>query len=145
MGIINFEHHIVYSMEDFDRITKGHCFYIISEPFMPWGIFGITICILIRFCQYLMKEPEAVLWKEGIHLYLWRGNKKSIRTLETKIKKILREKEAYDDIKTVNERGNQVEFFPNEYVQFMVSLVNSTIKSLSNNRKHIPKLSSLHK
>ena len=135
MGLYNiyFEHHIVYSMEDFEKITKGYCFYIISEPFMPWGIFGITISILIRFCQYLMKEPEAVLWKKGVNIYLWRGNKKNIRALETKIKKILREKKDYDDIKTVNERGNQVEFFPNEYEQFMVSLVNSTIKSLFKN------------
>ena len=104
MGLYNiyFEHHIVYSMEDFEKITKGYCFYIISEPFMPWGIFGITISILIRFCQYLMKEPEAVLWKKGVNIYLWRGNKKNIRALETKIKKILGEKKDYDDIKTVS-------------------------------------------
>lgn len=137
MGLLNteFEHHIVYSMEDFHKITKGYCFYIISEPGMPWGIYGITSCIQNRFCQYLMTEQEAVIWKEGVHIYLWEGNKKKIRDLETRIKKILRERKVYDDIKTVNERGNQIEFFPNEYIQFMCSLVNHTIKSFSSTHK----------
>lgn len=143
MGLFNFEfaHHVVYSMEDFHKITKGYCLYIISEPDMEWGIYGITNFIKMRFCQYLMKEQEAILWKKGVHIYLWKGNKKIIRNVETRIKKLLREREAYDDINTVNERGNQVEFFPNEYVNFMCSLVNHTIKSFSSSRK----LASSHK
>tara|TARA_B110000967_G_C18486798_1_gene364822 strand:+ start:174 stop:587 length:414 start_codon:yes stop_codon:yes gene_type:complete len=137
MGILNidFEHHVVSSMEDFTKITKGYCLYIISEPGMSWGIYGITSCIQIRFCQYLMKESEAVIWKEGVHLYLWKGNKKTMRNLETRIKRTLREQNVYEDIKTVNERGNQVEFFPNEYLRFMGSLVNHTIKTFSSTYK----------
>ena len=82
-----------------------------------------------------MNENEAVLWKEGVHIHLWRGNKNTIRKIETIIKKTLRERDAYDDINTVNERGNQVEFFPNEYVNFMCSFVNHTFKSISSSYK----------
>lgn len=70
-----------------------------------------------------------------VNIYLWKGNKKCIRNLETTLKKTLREREVYEDIKTVNERGNQVEFFPNEYVNFMCSLVNHTFKSISSSHK----------
>ena len=132
---IDYDHHVVYSMEDLHKMTMGYCFYIISEPGMEWGIYGITKIIKNRFCQYLMNENEAVLWKEGVHIHLWRGNKNTIRKIETIIKKTLRERDAYDDINTVNERGNQVEFFPNEYVNFMCSFVNHTFKSISSSYK----------
>lgn len=131
------EHHVVYSMEDFKSITGGYCFYIISEPSMPWGIYGITKIIDRRYCQYLMSEPEALLWKEGVHIYIWKGKRKRIRALETTIKKILRENEEYDDVKTINERGNQVEYFPNEYAEFMVSFVSKTIRSLRASSKYV--------
>lgn len=65
---IDYEHHVVYSMDDLHKITKGYCFYIISEPGMPWGIYGISGSIRVRYCQYLMNEKEAVLWK-GVLIY----------------------------------------------------------------------------
>lgn len=126
------DHYIIHSMEDFDKIPEGYSFYLFSEPLMLWGIYGITQDRRRRFCEYLFKEPEAILWKEGVHLYIWRGNRRAIRQAETKLKQLLRETVAYDDINTINKRGNQVEFFPNEYINFMVSLVTNTIKKIKN-------------
>lgn len=119
---------VINSMTDFNTIPTANCFYIITEINKEWGIYGRTKDIQSRFCDYLRNEPDAVTWDNNIHIYLFYSSHNKILNLETYIKRKLR-KQRYDDLFVQNQRGNQLEFFPNEYLKFMHHLCSRAINS----------------
>lgn len=116
----------INSMSDFNNIMNKNCMYIISEYGMTWAIYGRTKNIKRRFCQYLEIENDALTFKYAVKINLYFGNENDIINLETDIKRQLR-KNKYDYLFVNNERGNQVEFIPNEYVGKLMSLINKRI------------------
>ena len=112
----------IRSMDDFDEVEGRMCLYLLSERGKEWGIYGRTSDIRRRFTEYLNTERDALSLADEVTLYVTFGEYEEMKNLERNLKSKLRQS-LHDHLFVGNPRGNQVEFFYNDYLYRILRMV----------------------